>query len=146
MLFQFAGLDPKAGGPLSVSTPPGAIPLDRWIDLVYAPPANGKAVRAEIKIDGERLAARPVTRLMGVSTAVVGIGCEFGTPLKGPCGKRRPNFPGLIRQMNIGELEPRPASVQLCAEVESVNPMVADTKWRCRFSSAARSIRMDIVW
>jgi hypothetical protein len=103
LLFQFAGLDSKTGGPLAVSTPPGAVPLDRWIDidLVYASPADGHAGRAEIKIDGKRVAARPVAKPMPVSTAVVGIGCEFGTPLKGPFGKRRPNFPGLIRQVNI---------------------------------------------
>ena len=103
LLFQFAGLDPKTDGPLAVSTPRQAVPLDRWIDidLLYAPPADGQAGRAEIKIDGERMTARPVAKPMPVSTAVIGIGCEFGTLLKGPFGKRRPNFPGLIRQVNI---------------------------------------------
>lgn len=107
LLFQFAGLDPKSGGPLWVNTPPRAVPLDRWtsIDLLYRPPTEGQPGEAEITIDGQRLAAKPAPKPMPVSTAVVGIGCEFRTPTNGPFGKLRPNFPGLIRKVSLRALE-----------------------------------------
>ena len=103
LLLQFAGLDPKTGGPLSVRTQPGAIALDGWndIDLVYAPPTDGSAGRAEIKVNGQSLASRSVENPMPISAAVIGIGCEFTAPTKGPYGKRRPNFPGLIRSVRV---------------------------------------------
>jgi len=106
LLFQLGGLDLESGGPLSVRTSRGAISLDHWsdIDVVYVPPANGNAGRMEIRIDGRRLAGRRVEKPMSVSTAVIGIGCEFGSPLKGPYGKRRPNFPGLIRTVTVRTL------------------------------------------
>ena len=107
LLFQFAGLDPKSGGPLWVSTPARAVPLDRWtrIDLLYRPPSEDRPGQAEITIDGQRLAAKPVSKPMPVSTAVVGIGCEFRQPTNGPFGKLRPNFPGLIRKVSLRALE-----------------------------------------
>jgi len=107
LLFQFAGLDPGSGGPLWVSTPPRSVPLNRWtsIDLLYRPPTEDQPGQATITIDGQRLAAKPVPEPMLVSTAVLGIGCEFRQPTNGPFGKLRPNFPGLIRKMSLRTLE-----------------------------------------
>jgi len=107
LLFQFAGLEPKTGGPLWVNTPPDSIPLDRWtsIDLLYRPPTEDDPGSAEITIDGKLLATGPVVNPMPVSTAVIGIGCEFSQPTNGPFGKLRPNFPGLIRTVSVRTLE-----------------------------------------
>ncbi len=106
LLFQFAGLDPAAGGPLWVKTPPGAVPLDRWvnIDLLYRPPAEDGPGLAEVVIDGKSVVARDLARPMPPSTAIIGIGCEFGNPTLGPNGKKRPNFPGSIRKVTIRAL------------------------------------------
>ncbi len=106
VLFQFAGLDPRSSGPLWVCTPPRSLPVDKWvsIDLLYTPPTGGRPGRAEISVDGRRLASNPVVRPMPSCTAVIGIGCEFTTPAAGPYGKRRPNFPGLIRRVTLRRL------------------------------------------
>ncbi len=106
VLFQFARLDPKSGGPLWVNTPPGALPKGEWasVDLLYVPPSGDKPGRAEVSLNGKRLATKPVARPMEPSTAPVGIGCEFTQPANGPFGKKRPNFPGLIRRVRVRRL------------------------------------------
>lgn len=103
VLFQLAGLDSETGGPLWVRTRAHAVPENRWftLDLRYVPPAAAKPGRAEIFLDGRRVAVRPVHEPMAVSAAVIGLGCEFRTPTAGPFGKRRPNFPGLIRKVVV---------------------------------------------
>ena len=107
LLFQLAGLDPQAGGPLWVATSPGVVPLNRWvsIDLTYVPPRNGRPGRASIEVDGHSVAAKKVSMAMPASTAIIGIGCEFSLPTMGPTGKRRPNFPGLIRRVVLRTLD-----------------------------------------
>jgi len=107
VLFQFAGLDPKTGGPLWVRTPARAMPLGRWvnIDLRYVPPTGDEPGWAEIALDGKRLVRRAISRPMPPSTAVIGFGCEFRMPANGPFGKMRPNFPGLIRRVTVRTLK-----------------------------------------
>ncbi|MBT3377498.1 MAG: hypothetical protein HN742_03915 [Lentisphaerae bacterium] len=104
LLFQFAKLN--EGNPLWVYSE-SPLPRNEWvrIALTYRPPTADGPGEAAIQF-GEALEGRaPIEVAMPASTSVIGIGCEFTDPRGGPTGKRRPNFPGLIRSFTIGALE-----------------------------------------
>lgn len=103
LLLQFAGL--AEGNPLWVHTK-APLPMDAWLDIVltYRPPDEGEPGEAVICIGGVEQARQAITVAMPASSAVIGVGCEFTDPRAGPTGKRRPNFPGLVRRLRMSTL------------------------------------------
>lgn len=102
VLFQLANLD--KGQPLNV-TSKSVLPRNEWvrIEVTYRPPAGQQAGEATLRFDGHDQARKPVPVAMRPSNAAIGLGCEFGDPTAALTGKRRPNFPGLIRRVALHE-------------------------------------------
>ena len=104
LLYQLAQAD--AGGPLWIHSR-NPLPKDRWVALRLEHRAAGEGIAGEayIYFDNVLEARVSVPLPMRPYPATVGIGCEFTTPVAGPRGKRRPNFPGLIRFLRLSQLE-----------------------------------------
>lgn len=104
LLFQFANLDD--GQPLWVHSKM-PLPRDQWVSIVllYRPPVGDTPGEAVIRFGDIEQARTPVLLPMAPSPAVIGIGCEFTNPVGGPKGKRRPNFPGLIRSFALSQIK-----------------------------------------
>ena len=103
LMLQFANLD--HGKPLAVLSA-SPLPRNEWVrvSLTYSPPNGQMPGEAVIRFNDHVEARRPVLIPMQAANALVGVGCEFTDPESGPIGKRRPNFPGLIRRLEISRL------------------------------------------
>lgn len=106
VLFQFGGLGNNR--PLDVYTKK-PFPVNRWtkLEINYQPSHSGSQGSLTIKLDGENVGNTRLSKPMIIDNeSLLGIGCEPNGLLH--AGRklimRRPNFPGIIRKLNVSTL------------------------------------------
>lgn len=103
LLFQFGGIGNNK--PLWIFASK-SFPMNKWtkVEISYRPPAGRSQGSLNVKLDGRQVANTRLSKAMISSKgALLGIGCEpKGIATRGKKQlMTRPNFPGLIRKLNI---------------------------------------------